>query len=243
MNIPLDNLYHWIKGLSQHPVVLYVFHPPGSKDIFDLISLDKNQDQYSYITPKIICHDQEPLDFSVHQFDSDLNRLADLINHRWKDFHDQPTLDAVVEQFTFAHFHRKYWSDIEITWLNVLADEDDWTILLHSEINSKDVERFASVRFLPVYYWCHAIIARDWYRFAQFDSRLQNRAPTKTFLVYCRDWTPRREYRLKFLDLVVKQNLTNDCVISTQHVNNQGVHLRDYQVQNPQFAGDIAAIL
>jgi len=36
MNIPLDNLYHWVEGPAQHPMILYVFRPPGSKDIFDL---------------------------------------------------------------------------------------------------------------------------------------------------------------------------------------------------------------
>jgi hypothetical protein len=36
MNIPLDNLCHWMQGLVQPPMILYVFHPCNSKDIFDL---------------------------------------------------------------------------------------------------------------------------------------------------------------------------------------------------------------
>ena len=40
MNIPLDNLYHWVESLAQHPVILYVFRPHGSKDIFDLTILN-----------------------------------------------------------------------------------------------------------------------------------------------------------------------------------------------------------
>jgi hypothetical protein len=54
---------------------------------------------------------------------------------------------------------------------------------------------------------------------------------------------PNREYRLKFLDLVVQHALADDCVISTQHVNNQGVHLQDYQIQDSRFTADVGAIL
>ena len=36
MNIPLDNLYHWIRGLVDEPVSLYTFRTHGSKNINDL---------------------------------------------------------------------------------------------------------------------------------------------------------------------------------------------------------------
>jgi hypothetical protein len=54
---------------------------------------------------------------------------------------------------------------------------------------------------------------------------------------------PTREYRLKFLDLLVSAELDKDCVISTQHINNQGVHLTDYQVQDLRFAVDTQKLL
>ena len=76
MNIPLDNLYHWIQGLAQHPVILYVFHPHGSKDISDLIQF-RNNSHSMPINPVIICHDQEPLDFSKHQFDYESNEMLE----------------------------------------------------------------------------------------------------------------------------------------------------------------------
>jgi hypothetical protein len=234
MNIPLDNLYHWIQSIAQHPVMLYVFRPHGSKDIFDLEMLKTYHELHALI-PIMICHDQEPLDFSFHKFDQDLDRLIKFVKHH---YFDTPHLDEVVEIYKYTNSQ----ADSTLTWLNIL-DNQDWTMLLHSEMNSKDVEDFANARFVPVYYWSHAVIARDWYRFAQFDLRLQKRNPTKNFLVYCRDWTPTREYRLKFLEMIVQENLTSDCVISTQHVNNQGVHLQDYQIKNTQFAVDVGAIL
>ena len=237
MNIPLDNLYHWIQGLAQHPVMLYVFRPHGSKDIFDLDWL-QNYKQATALTPMVVCHDQEPLDFSFYKFNHDMIRLVRLIKHQNRNS-PPSVIDELVRQYMNIHEH---FSTSDLTWLNILENHD-WTILLHSELNSSDVEEFAKARFCPVYYWSHAVISKDWYRFAKSDTRLQSRTPTKTFLVYCRDWTPIREYRLKFLDLVVKQSLVNDCIISTQHVNNKGVHLKDYQIQNPGFSIDVGAIL
>ena len=240
MNIPLDNLYHWVEGLAQHPVMLYVFRPHGSKDIFDLGAL-RNYDQATSLTPLAICHDQEPLDFDFYQFNNNVDRLISLVKHQHPKS-TQSEMNELIEQYTAIHSHPEYFSNSKLTWLNVL-DRHDWTILLHSEMNSQDVDCFSQVGFYPVYHWSHAVIARDWYRFAQFDSRLLTRKPKKTFLVYCRDWTPNREYRLKFLDLVVQQKLTENCVISTQHVNNQGVHLKDYQIQNSKFKVNIGEIL
>jgi len=245
MNIPLDNLYHWIQTLVQHPVMLYVFRPHGSKDIFDLTTLE-NYDQPHALNPVAICHDQEPLNFSDHVFDHDMDRLSDLIRHRNRGL-GPLVAELVAEQYVkeYQFFYKEItfpYGNHQPTWLNIhLVDE--WVILLHSEINSKDVEQFSKVGFRPVYYWCHAVIARDWYRFAQYDSRLKIQNPAKTFLVYCRDWTPNREYRLYFLDLIVQQNLTKDCVISTQYINNQGVHLKDYQAKDSQFTFDADAIV
>lgn len=240
MNIPLDNLYNWMQGLAQHPVILYVFRPHGSKDIFDLIRLQMYQ-QENLLMPIIICHDQEPLSFSEYQFDNDLDRLVHLVKHRCEG-QDTQLVEELVEDYLTQYSNLHLLPDFYPTWLNVL-ESNDWTILVHSELNSPDVDQFAAVKFYPVYYWSHAVIARDWYRFAQHDIRLKNKNVSKTFLIYCRDWTPNREYRLKFLDLLVKNNLTRDCCISTQHVNGQGTHLKDYKIKNYQWSIDTAAIL
>jgi hypothetical protein len=245
MNIPLDNLYHWIQGLAQHPVILYVFHPHGSKDIFDLTKF-KNYDHNHALFSVAICHDQEPLNFSDYVFDQnshhDMDRLYNLVKHRYRDDSSLIVNETIREHKFLYEESQCQIRHHQPTWLNIQVLHE-WAILLHSETNSNDVVQFSAAGFCPVYYWSHAVIARDWYRFAQHDSRLSIRDPKKTFLVYCRDWTPNREYRLKFLDMLVRDRLTSDCVISTQHVNNQGVHLRDYHVQDPRFTVDVDAIV
>jgi len=234
MNIPLDNLYHWIQELAQHPVILYVFQPHGSKDIFDLDVFKTYQNHP--IIPNIICHDQEPLNFSEYEFDYDMDRLTRLLDKR------ECTRDE-IEFELLLYSNLSLFPKFNPNWLNVATSFNDWFVLLHSEKNSLDVDQFAQIGFKPVYYWSHAVISRDWYRFAEHDQRLDRRHIEKTFLVYCRDWTPRREYRLKFLDLLVDAKLINDCAISTQHTNSQGIHLKDYTPQDPRFSVDTSRLV
>lgn len=234
MNIPLDNLYHWIQSLTQHPVVLYVFRPHGSKDIFDLDVL-KTYPSHTLI-PSVICHDQEPLNFFQHAFDHNLDRLNRLLDKRGYSVDDK-------EAELLMYSNLSLFPTFIPNWLNAGLPKNDRYILLHSEQNSMDVDQFAQVGFLPVYYWSHAIIARDWYRFAEHDRRLDQRHVEKTFLVYCRDWTPNREYRLKFLELLVSADLINDCKISTQHSTSQGIHLKDYKPQDPRFLVDTSRLV
>jgi hypothetical protein len=235
MTIPVDNLYHWIESITSHPLILYVFQPHGSKDIFDL-TLFKNTRYFRSFTPGVICHDQEPLDFNNHKFTYDPNRIEQVCEH-WS--FDQDDIDEILVVYSdLAEF-----PNLKTNYLKLITGYSDWSILLHSEKNSQDVLDFSQAGFIPVYYWSHAVIARDWYRFAEHDARLEQKNIEKTFLVYCRDWTPNREYRLKFLDLLVQGGLRDDCVISTQHVNNRGVHLRDYQVQDTRFLFDADRLL
>ena len=237
MSIPLDNLYHWVEGLAQHPVMLYVFRPHGSKDIFDLKQFENRPSYCDISTPIVICHDQEPLSFKLHQFNLDIDRLKRLWLNR--GIADDKSMELELNFFSYLANFPKF----KPNWLRSAMPIQDWVILLHSEQNSNDVEQFSSNGFRTVYYWCHAVIARDWYRFAKHDPRLNQPCVQKTFLVYCRDWMPNREYRLKFLDLLVSAELVEDCVISTQHVNTQGVHLANYQVQDSRFAVDTQKLL
>jgi hypothetical protein len=246
MNIPLDNLYHWVAGLAQHPVILYVFRPHGSKDIFDLTPLNQICDEFDlkeFMIPNIVCHDQEPLDYASHVWDHDLERIsAWYLRCRYAGKINKQ-IGPINELKILSCFLTDPVLNCGFTYLGINHTDCDWTILLHSELNSDDVEDFSHKKFLPVYYWCHAVLARDWYRFAQYDVRLHQKNITKTFLVYCRDWTPVREYRLKFLDLLLDAGLLDECRISTQHTNSQGVHLKDYHIQDPRFVVDTARLL
>lgn len=225
MYIPLDNLYHWIRGIASEPVSIYTFSPHGSKNITDLCMLSR--EDLSAVLPEIVCHDQEPLDYTNCQ-SSDMFTLW---LHRRKNNPEWAIYDVVVKEFSC------YYQDLGFyTALRVLKPHSifDRYILLHSEKNSEDVERLSDAAE-PVYYWCHGVIARDWYRFAQHDAIL-SKPPThtKTFLIYCRAWTGSREYRLKFLDLLVAQDLLPACRVSVLHQDRHH-NLKTYQCADPEL--------
>jgi hypothetical protein len=92
----------------------------------------------------------------------------------------------------------------------------DLTLLVHSEKNSYQVEKYMQNNFVPVYYWSHAVIARDWFRFAQHDPLINTdfKITDKTFLIYNRAWSGSREYRLKFAEQLVTTNLYQNCITS-----------------------------
>jgi hypothetical protein len=207
MNIPLDHLYHWIRGLSYEPVSIYIFSPHGSKNIADL-NFFELQDS-NIITPEIICHDQEPLNYDQHQ-DVDVFDL-------WRQYAKNSEFlnnDNALKALAALAPHYRHLNLYAMPRLIKEISIFDRYILLHSEKNSLDVEKFSKTAE-PVYYWSHGIIARDWYRFAEHDSRLKRSLKKqKTFLVYCRAWTGTREYRLKFLDLLADNNLLGHCQTS-----------------------------
>lgn len=225
MNIPLDNLYHWVHGCASDLVTLYTFSSHGSKNIADLSPFEI--EYYNRIAPDMVCHDQEPLDFDMCQT-VDIFQLWQQVKKSKKSFKliDQE-IKSLVPYYKNLNFHA-------VLGLYKSRSIFDRYILLHSEKNSADVEKF-SCNAEPVYYWSHAIIARDWYRFAQHDPRL-NCTPVhkKTFLVYCRAWTGTREYRLKFLDQLAEQNLLSHCYTSILH-QDQEFELDSYKCTDPKF--------
>ena len=80
----------------------------------------------------------------------------------------------------------------------------DYWILLHSELNSNEVVKYENTGlFKCAYWWSHAAIARNWYRFAKYDQRLLLlHSKVANWLVYARDTTGKREYRKRFLDML-----------------------------------------
>ena len=201
-------MYHWIRGCAFEPVSIYTFSPHGSKNITDLNffgSVDANS-----ILPEIVCHDQEPLNFDMYQ-------TVDLFD-LWQQVKKSKPIgnfnDLEIKSFV------PYYQNLNFfTMLRIIKNRSifDRYILLHSEKNSRDVENF-SLTAEPVYYWSHGIISRDWYRFAEHDSRLtQVNQNNKMFLIYCRAWTGTREYRLKFLETLINNDLLDHCQTSLLH--------------------------
>lgn len=178
----------------------------------------------------MVCHDQEPLNFEMYQTVDTFQLWQQVKKLRKSSNCNDLEIKLLAPYYKNLNFHAM----LELHQTRSIFDR---YILLHSEKNSTDVDKF-SCNAEPVYYWSHAIISRDWYRFAQHDPRL-NCTPThkKTFLVYCRAWTGTREYRLKFLDQLAEQNLLSHCQTSILR-QDQEHELNLYRCANAVFQPD-----
>lgn len=188
MSIPLDRLYQYIQCQAQQiwqdRVLIYRFYPHGSKDFHDLSFLTDDYTLYDLVLcPYIYCNDQEPLNWQTYQ--TSTNQSADI--------------QKFSQQLGLAKQNlRDYPIDI---W--------DWALLLHSEQGGHNLECYNHNGFVPVYYWSHAVIARDWFRYAQHIT--QQKQPKHKFLIYNRDNSGTRQYRLKFADLLIEYKLVDQC--------------------------------
>jgi hypothetical protein len=209
MSIPLDRLYHYIENVAQEvygDTIIYHFWPHGSKNIKDLNPIRAFSSLDLLLNPQIFCNDQEPLDFNSYQDYSHFN---------------VPT--AVHNELPPLAFKKNLRKDV----FNVF----DQCILLHSEKNSPELIKYKNSGFITVYYWSHAVIALDWFRYAE---HISNNVVSKKndFLVYNRAWTGTREYRIKFADLLVENNLVDHCKTSLQFYNDQQRHYSEHAYQN-----------
>jgi hypothetical protein len=188
MSIPLDRLYHYIENIAKEvrgdDVIIYRFYPHGSKNIDDFRCTREHNGQEHTHCPQIMCYDQEPLNFDLYK---DVPIRLDKNFNYTGDPADLPKRNLRVKTGNIY----------------------DQCLLLHSELNSLEVARYQKDQFVPVYYWSHAIIARDWFRYAPHADFVKN--IKKTFLIYNRAWTGTREYRLKFIDMLIENNLLDYC--------------------------------
>ena len=217
MSIPLDRLYHYIENIAKEvrgdDVIIYRFYPHGSKKIEDL-TLIKLLPWIKWQTaPQIYCNDQEPLYFELYQ---NIDRAKTLLS-TVPDISDcninLPDFNLTKSPFTIY----------------------DKSIILHSEQQSHEVEKYANSCFVPVYYWSHSLIARDWFRYAQHTNFTKSTS-TKNFLIYNRAWSNTREYRLKFLDLLVDHQLDDRCQTSLCPIEPElQIHYNQYNFKNNQW--------
>lgn len=259
MSIPLDNLYHWVESLLPGPACVYVFQPHGSKKISDLLWLEEYDLKTITLIPGVIIHDQEPLDWNLYNCPDQWQQLwkEKYQTPRWKEkielnfnagFEKEKEKenrnndpDWIVFPTEFFDLRGEYFSKFNLRSevLRKNAIVYDQTILVHSEKNSIDLEHYQNNEFLCVHYWAHAVIARDWFRFAEHDIKLTaHNKLQNTFLIYCRDWSHRREYRLKFLEMLIENNLYHASKTSVMHANGDNVHFLDYKFSNPKFKLD-----
>jgi len=228
MSIPLDNLYHWVEGLLPSPCAVYLFYPHGSKDISAIIHIDSQG--VDCTLPAIIMHDQEPLDYALHESSSNLK----LGEHCLPDSLPTPikSMLELIKELT-----KTYMPEINIYYSPFVVGSHiyDQAILVHSEKNSNDLKKYVNNGYIGVHYWAHAIIALDWFRFAKIDKRLTRSSINKRFLIYCRDWSNRREYRLKFLSLLTENQLVECSKVTVLKTNTDGQRYDSYKFNNSEF--------
>lgn len=226
MYIPLDHLYHWIASLADQPVNIYYFYPHGSKNLWQVANYPVQQTftqrKQFQLFPDIFCNDQEPLDFDFYQNISceDFIAQADPNGQSFMSF----SLDDSIQNLRMA---------IHANNTTIF----DRPILIHSEQHSHDVAKYQAQNYIPVHYWSHGVISRDWFRFAAHDGRFQNNiTPDRNFLIYSRDWSGSREYRLKFLELLVQSGLASDSLCYFNPVSATSEKFYNSHVfNNPEF--------
>lgn len=229
MYIPLDHLYHWIAGSANQPVNIYYFYPHGSKNLADVINIPNGADlvlRRRYRDRKnIFCHDQEPLNFDLYQHIS------------YEEYVSAIGKNPYGNEFLLAYADKKLKNfDMVIDRYNTTLY--DQSILIHSEQQSQDVDKYRAAGYIPVHYWSHGVIARDWFRFAAHDQRFKLPQPvTHDFLIYSRDWSGLREYRLKFLELLHQANLvTQSLCYFRAESSSSHYHYTDHCFINSEFS-------
>jgi hypothetical protein len=212
---------------SGNDMLIYHFFPHGSKKIEDLRSLvDYHNGSLSWLKtmtcPVIIFHDQEPLNFNFYTPDDVWNVYK--------------TINPASHRNSFVEFEKLIKSMHLRSRLENTLNWYDKVLLGHSEKNSKNLELYQQNGFIGVYWWSHAVIARDWFRFAEHDQKLTFNADNieHDFLIYNRAWSGTREYRLFFANMLIDQQLVKNCKTSFAPIDS-GVNYVDHQYANPQF--------
>jgi hypothetical protein len=215
MNIPLDKLYHYIENICEKiygdRIIIYRFWPHGSKNINDLHSINSDNYVEKATLPLIWCNDQEPLSY---------------------DFYRTAIQDYPANPLRLIF--KSLGVDREPKNLNHYRDNVfEKSLLIHSEKRSVNLEKYKSDNeLIPVYYWSHAVIARDWFRYAEHVT--QRKQVNKIFLIYNRAWSGTREYRLHFLELLVRSGLQNNCQTSVNAIEPElGIHYDLHKFKNP----------
>ena len=211
MNIPLDRLYHYIENVAQEiysdRIIIYRFYPHGSKNINELNNLH-TADAWleKTIHPLLWCNDQEPLDYEFYK----------------TNLRNKP--DTILGRFFPPPKNLNYRKNIF-----------EKNLLLHSEKRSHNLKKYLlNQELIPVYYWSHAVIARDWFRYAEHVE--QKKQVSRIFLIYNRAWSNTREYRLRFAELLIHLNLQEHCKTSVNPIEPElGLHYDSHTFKNPQW--------
>lgn len=207
MTVPAHNLYDFIHQATENRFWLLYFRQWGNKNLKNVVDYQTDYEhtkgpngiddllgetllgtEYTEISkfslarnfqPVLFCHDQEPLDFDMYQDGNPMLEDVEKFNR---------------QNYNFPVTNQNLRNVIVWSW------QKQW-ILLHSEINSHELQKYEDTgRYVGAYWWSHAMIARDWFKFAQHDRSLDRKNIKKLFLIYSRDHTGTRQYRQQFID-------------------------------------------
>jgi hypothetical protein len=229
MSVPLDRLYNFLHDVcNHHDLVIYRFFPHGSRKIFDLTltQIPPPKNEYWKLR-QVIFHDQEPLDYNAY---SDIEVAKEYLSN---------TKNAPLK-FNRPNMEEKlikFYSKLNLRMAIIQPFYATKPVLLvHSEKNSKNLEQYENnLGMAGVYWWCHAVIARDWFRHAEHDTILNLRQPTTDFLIYNRAWSGTREYRLKFIELIVDNQLIAHCLTKFSPYDEEKYY-QDHKFKNKDFS-------
>ena len=231
MSVPLDRLYNFLHDVcDRDDIIIYRFFPHGSRKISDLVMLEdynklllENQKKF------VIYHDQEPLNFEMY---NNIKIFDELLEHsdRYADLKEILT-DELYEKYRRLTERSIEKFNLKLALASRLNEIP--VILVHSEQRSSNLQRYQLCDFIPVYWWCHALLARDWFRYAEVDPSLEGRQTKKDFLVYNRAWSGTREYRLKFAEMLIENNLYSMCHMGF-NPNDNG-NYKNHQFVNREF--------
>ena len=225
MSVPLDRLYNFLHDVVDHDITIYRFLPHGSKKLEDLNRLTSKPILIKDMTtPHAIFHDQEPLNFDYWSLD-DFVQI-------WHQYVDKLQLNPLYLEGKYVEYQKS---------LHLKGSTQpslyDYVLLVHSEKNSTETDIYLQHGFLPVYYWSHAVIAADWFRYAEHDPVLQYDTATfaQDFLMYNRAWSGTREYRLAFADKLIQAGLIEYCRTSFAPLDS-GLHYGQHKFANSNLA-------
>ena len=243
MSIPLDQLYHYLDTINNEMyndcILIYHFYPHGSKNMENLQSLSNRQlgyfDKIQYAN--MIMYDQEPLQYNYYYGVDiiDYNCRRDTANTVVRPFNWPITDKTTPQEFEIIEVYK----NLNLRFLTGNAfSVFDLTLLTHSEKNSPELKKYEDNGFLGVYWWCHAVIAQDWFRYFQYVT--QKKKVKKTFLIYNRAWSGTREYRLKFIEWVIRLGLKDQCQTTINPVEPEdGMHYETHKFFNPTWRPEI----
>lgn len=226
MSVPLDRLYNFLHGVCNHDVVIYRFFPHGSKKITDLTTINQERSKLGHRL--MICHDQEPLHYDLYD---NIETVENFYAH-----------SKQIESPNFKNFspalfeeHKQKLSKLNLRMVHAgTVYNRELILLLNSEKRSAELEKYLSIGFVGVYWWSHGLIARDWFRYAEHDSLLDQKQRTFDFLIYNRAWSGTREYRVKFAELLVNNQLQSHC-LTKFNPTDSNQHYTDYGFKNQDF--------